>query len=998
MIREGEENISSRAHQRNTTNDSDVFLEIKVLPQSVVDRIAAGEVVQRPANAVKELLENCIDAKSNKIQLTVDKRSLDFTISDNGCGIRKNDLALAAKRFATSKLKTTHDFDSLSSFGFRGEALASVSMVSRLAITSRKKGSKLAYMMSYQDGKPTTTTTTNKCTTEIAPKSCARQIGTTIKVQDVFHNVPLRQKTMLKNANDEYNRILSVLQCYAIQYASREIAIICQGIHSGRKGKAGQRGAVTDLNTTSYIQKNVIGNTTTNKDLATENVIASIYGSELKPHLIQFKSNIQLLSQNDKNNEGKLKKEIDNSKYSREEAGKEECRYTCTGYLTSSSYYYMSSTAATKTSIHNNGKNMRKTAKTRTSSLSSFVLFINDRNVECFQLKRSIDQCYKHLTGGFKSPFVYLSIHVPPTHIDVNVHPTKQQVTLLHSDEIINHIAEQIMNQFKQLESEQGHIFSQNVALSTESKTAFTQKIASPTSKNTSGTKTAHIVTPNVNTKKRASISLNNTNRGFDEHVHEEDKNESIKKRQKSLANTDTNNDSSKDGYGKKQPKNPRRTEIVRVNSTKTGALEPFLVFKSSQSLSQTSQLNSQSPATMTKSQNGDNRALHDENGIYGPLRRIHPNPDCPVGKREREKEDDNDDSVNEVIDMSQPGAFAKILICICPKPIKSNPLSQQENRPRIFPIPKRIIPMACSFSSIKRLRKKVQKNVCSITHDKLRSSIFVGTLSEQNCLIQSGQNLILFNYQHAAQELFYQCAVAQFDGGTKTKMATFPDIDVETIVGQYLQYEEKINSVKTENNSCDPTDEQDDHSYLIEVNETNHILTRQVTECLLEKAPMLHEYFKIKFVEQPNNSQKEDGSNCSEDDDVGNKFCSSNNNSSSNRLVLAGLPILLPGNVPNPSGLPLFLLRLATKVDWSTEEACFDGICRELGYYYSQMTTIATDNDYSFTVQHFLFPAISRLLIPPKQQNEGDELGHSRPYFQQMTKLSRLYKVFERC
>jgi len=103
---------------------------IKALPQEIVDRIAAGEVVQRPCSIVKELIENSLDASCTSVDITCDKGGLGLIqISDDGCGFSKEDMKLAAVRFATSKLVSFDDLKSIRTFGFRGEALASASMV-----------------------------------------------------------------------------------------------------------------------------------------------------------------------------------------------------------------------------------------------------------------------------------------------------------------------------------------------------------------------------------------------------------------------------------------------------------------------------------------------------------------------------------------------------------------------------------------------------------------------------------------------------------------------------------------------------------------------------------------------------------------------------------------------------------------------------------------------------------------------------------------------------
>lgn len=113
---------------------------IQALPQHVVDRIAAGEVVQRPASVVKELIENSLDASATTIDVQCQNGGMNLlVITDDGCGIHPDDLSLAATRFATSKLKQIDDLKSIMTFGFRGEALASASMVGKLSIISRRR-------------------------------------------------------------------------------------------------------------------------------------------------------------------------------------------------------------------------------------------------------------------------------------------------------------------------------------------------------------------------------------------------------------------------------------------------------------------------------------------------------------------------------------------------------------------------------------------------------------------------------------------------------------------------------------------------------------------------------------------------------------------------------------------------------------------------------------------------------------------------------------------
>ncbi len=159
-------------------------MPIQVLPPQLANQIAAGEVVERPASVVKELVENSLDAGATRIDIDIERGGAKLIrIRDNGCGIKKDELALALARHATSKIASLDNLEAIISLGFRGEALASISSVSRLTLTSRTAEQQEAWQ-AYAEGRDMNVTV----------KPAAHPVGTTLEVLDLFYNTPARRK------------------------------------------------------------------------------------------------------------------------------------------------------------------------------------------------------------------------------------------------------------------------------------------------------------------------------------------------------------------------------------------------------------------------------------------------------------------------------------------------------------------------------------------------------------------------------------------------------------------------------------------------------------------------------------------------------------------------------------------------------------------------------------------------------------------------------------
>lgn len=192
--------------------------DIQCLPSHVADLIAAGEVVERPASVAKELLENAIDAGSSAIVVEIQHGGLTYLrIADNGCGIDAEQLPTAFLRHATSKLRTAADLAAIGTLGFRGEALAAISAVSRVDIFSRRTGAETGASLHLEGGVPG----------QVEEVGCPE--GTTICVRDLFYNTPARMKFMKKDSA-EGAAVSGIVQHLALSHPEISFKLIRDGV------------------------------------------------------------------------------------------------------------------------------------------------------------------------------------------------------------------------------------------------------------------------------------------------------------------------------------------------------------------------------------------------------------------------------------------------------------------------------------------------------------------------------------------------------------------------------------------------------------------------------------------------------------------------------------------------------------------------------------------------------------------------------------------------
>ncbi|HOK08185.1 MAG TPA: DNA mismatch repair endonuclease MutL [Candidatus Hydrogenedens sp.] len=314
--------------------------KIRILPEDITNKIAAGEVVERPASVVKELVENSIDAKAKRIVVRLTASGLRLIeVIDDGIGMSEQNALLAIERHATSKIKTEKDLERISTFGFRGEALSSISAVSQFALITRRAQDETGTQIVIHGG----------ILKSVSSVGCP--VGTKITVNRLFFNTPVRLK-FLKGFTTELSHCIDVIQKYALAHKNIGFKLI----HNEK--------VLFDIP----------------PELDVQNRLSIFWGNSTLTEMIPIKPEVQNVSVSDDEN----------------------IQVSVSGFIGLPSL-------------------------TR-SHRSHQLFFVNQRPVYNRMLQYSLEEAYRGLLMVGRYPVAILFFTIPPSFVDVNIHPTKKEV------------------------------------------------------------------------------------------------------------------------------------------------------------------------------------------------------------------------------------------------------------------------------------------------------------------------------------------------------------------------------------------------------------------------------------------------------------------------------------------------------------------------------------------------------------------------------------------
>ena len=373
-------------------------MAIQLLPQDIAAKIAAGEVVERPANVAKELIENSLDAGATYVEVEIREggRRL-LQVSDDGHGIPAAELPLAAQRHATSKIKQPADLDCITSFGFRGEALYSIAAVTRTTLKSRHTDSDAGAELCIEGG------------ALIRNQPVGLPVGTVVAVENIFFNTPARRK-FLRRPTTEAGHIAAIVQRFALAYPSCRFKFVSDGKLSYFNEGTGR---VEDVLTTIYGRENARQMIAVGRPRAVSARRGSP-GQATRPSVDDTQSERQPVE-----DEISFMSDAVNptGPESRPAAARSAPVRQNAGVLVSG---YVSALSFTR------------------PSRAQINLFVNRRYVQDRSLTHAVVQAYHTLLPVGRFPVAVIFVELDPAEVDVNVHPRKTEVRFVNANKVFS--------------------------------------------------------------------------------------------------------------------------------------------------------------------------------------------------------------------------------------------------------------------------------------------------------------------------------------------------------------------------------------------------------------------------------------------------------------------------------------------------------------------------------------------------------------------------------
>lgn len=368
---------------------------IKAINISDVNRITSGQVITDLISAVKELVDNSIDAGANQIELTFQNYGIDsIECSDNGSGINETNFQTLTLKHYTSKLSKFNDIMNVMTLGFRGEALFSLCNIAKLIITTTTHGPKANKIEYDRNGKILSNNITS------------RNTGTTIEIQEIFKNLPVRRREFIKSAKNQFAKCITLLQSYAIIHEKIKFTIININSNNGRK--------------------NILLRTNKNEDMSKK--ILNVFGPTCLRGLIEIKLDLNLneVAGQIVKRENKLWKLINNeNSETKSPLNESDNIIKVLGYISKNSV-----------GVGHNSKDRQ-------------FLYINKRPITYPSINKCFNETFKSFNNetNVKHPIFFINFEINPSLIDINVTPDKRTV-LIHNEDIVIDLLREALIQF----------------------------------------------------------------------------------------------------------------------------------------------------------------------------------------------------------------------------------------------------------------------------------------------------------------------------------------------------------------------------------------------------------------------------------------------------------------------------------------------------------------------------------------------------------------------